>query len=93
MKMRLELHDSGPGDTCAARMPDIESDDEAETWVRDTFGPWQDKAVVMWILSDKAGIRCVWQRKFGSSDLPDIIKRVPRYTGNWEHGPNEVAFP
>jgi len=33
------------------------------------------------------------ERPAGDSGIPVITQRSPRYRGEWEHGPNEVAIP
>lgn len=88
--MHLELHDNSTDEsTLCARVGDIDYDYQAEMWVTETLDRSQ---VVRWELHDTQGMRCVWERKPGSIDIPSITKRSPRFAGEWQKGPQEVAL-
>lgn len=90
--MLLELHDTEPGNALVARINKIDYDYQAEMRVQDTHGDPRASDVVKWILYDEAGIRCVWERKPGSTGMPTITQRSARFTGEWERGSLEVAI-
>lgn len=62
----------------------IESDSQAEIWVRKTSKDprFKDSADV-WTLSDGLGTRAVWFKKEGSK-LPALKGWARRFTGNWK---------
>jgi hypothetical protein len=89
VSMHLELHDNEAGNTLFGRVPNIDYDYQAEQWVQDTQA---EKAVIRWELHDSQGLRCVWERQGDSAEMPNITKRSPRFTGEWQKGPNELVI-
>jgi len=90
--MYLELHDGEEGNSLSASIKAIDFDYQAEQWVKETHSDPQSADVIKWILYDRTGIRCVWERPHGSSSIPDITQRSGRFIGEWKAGPVEVAI-
>lgn len=90
--MILELHDSETEGTLVARVSDIDYDYQAEEWVQQSHSFPEARRVTKWVLSDEEGVRCVWERDVGSTEIPTIMQRSGRFTGTWERGPSEVII-
>lgn len=86
--MKLEMHDAEVGNTLSGRVT-VNYTYQAEMYVQETA---ERKDLVRWELSDDSGLVCVWERPEGSLEIPSITQRSPRFEGEWEKGPNEVAI-
>lgn len=93
MKMYLELHDNEEGNTLFARINNLDYAYQAEQWVQETSVDNGHEVVIKWILFDRLGPVCVWERSVGSTEMPSITQRAERFTGTWEKGPKEVVLP
>lgn len=85
--MRLEFHDGEVGNSLCARC-EVDYAYQAEMHVQESA---ERVNLVRWELFDDEGLICVWEREAGSTKFPDITKRSPRFDGEWQKGPNEVA--
>jgi hypothetical protein len=87
--VKLELHDSDTHNSLSGRVPKIDYDYQAEMFVHDSY---LKPDIVRWELHDSHGLRCVWERPVGSTEMPVITKRSPRFAGEWHKSPNEVTI-
>ena len=93
--LTIELHDSEPGNTLAARIGSdgtVAYDYQAEQWVQDTArekqsqDPRPNRWIVRWVLFDGDGERAVWERASGDPGLPKLVRASPRFRGEWKVG-------
>jgi len=91
--MKVAMHDNEVDNSLVTKPRFVGSDSEAEWYVRTMAVDDRAANVIKWILTDRRGVVCVWERLVGSTALPEITQRSARYTGKWGQGPSEVAIP
>lgn len=81
------------GNSRTIHVKGIESDLQAEEWIIKTVQNTKiGNHATMWTLTDGFGPRCIWSRPDDSRELPEVLSRSKRYSGNWKITRNEFIL-
>ena len=89
--MRLEVHDTEPGNTLTATVNHLDYDYMAEQWVQDIMkdesrGERHSKFPLdRFVLIDHLGVRAVWKVSLNEQNEPEVslVEKSDRFTGQW----------
>ncbi len=92
--MRLEVHDTEPGNTLTATVNHLDYDYMAEQWVQDIMkdesrGEKHSKHPLdKFVLIDDFGVRATWKVSNNDKGEPEVslVEKSDRFTGQWQMG-------